>query len=454
MEARKEAWVTRRANDQLWLSRATDDGRILETVVDGEGGVVTIRHDRQKGRVLVRRGNAEPIEREVPDGTFAVTNGEWSAFGLIGERLDGAFSGEVKLLLPESGAVHEAAIIVERTAGGRQIRMRLGSVTVVAELDAANRVRRAAVPVQGLLALPEGARPPAVLGMKPDGVVEELVSVTTPESTVAGVLWSPATAGPHPLAVIVAGSGPTDRHGNNPLGEFGRAYDILAAELAGRGVACLRYDKAGVGASTLGVPASDVTIWTSVNVAEQMVAYGRGLGRFSRVTVVGHSEGGIVAMHLASRELVDAIVLLATPGRALQDVLREQLASRVPQQDLRAFDETVDAWKSGRADVTVPAALASLFRPTNIAYYKSLFGLDIHALAASVNVPATVANGTDDAQVTTEDAEQLRRSNPRFHVHLVPGMNHGLKVANEDPFCSSASEPLAPGLVQVIVGGI
>ena len=390
LEARKEAWVTRSASEQVWVSRATDDGRILETVVEGEGGVVTVRHDRHKGRVRVRRGNAEPIEREVPEGTFAIANGEWSAFGLIGERLDGTFSGKVKLLLPESGVASEAELVVERTAGGRQIRMRLGSVSVVVDLDPVNRVRRAAVPVQGLLALPEGARPPAVLGTKPDGVVEELVSVATPEFTVAGVLWSPPTAGPHPLAVIVAGSGPTDRHGNNPLGEFGRAYDILAAELAGRGVACLRYDKAGVGASTLSVPASEVTIWTSVTAAEQMVAYGRRLGRFSSVTVVGHSEGGIVAMQLASRKLVDSIVLLATPGRALQDVLREQLASRVPEHDLRTFDETVEAWKSGRADVVVPAALSGLFRATNIAYYKSLFALDLHSLAASVKVPSTI----------------------------------------------------------------
>ena len=79
----------------------------------------------------------------------------------------------------------------------------------------------------------------------------EAVTLTTPTGVLSGTLQLPAGSGAHPLVLIIAGSGPTDRNGNTVGTPSGAdAYRLLADSLAAHGIATLRYDKRGIAAST------------------------------------------------------------------------------------------------------------------------------------------------------------------------------------------------------------
>ncbi len=447
-------WITYKADQVLWRVRARDDGHVIESVLhEEEGEVLTLRHERLRRRVLVSQGDAKAVERKVPEGLFALANGDWPAFTLVGEAFPTPFSGKIRILLPENGALRDGDLTIEPTTGGKRLQMLVGPVGVIVDLDLNNHFVRAVVPSQNLAVLPALVRLPAAAGEKPSGVEELEFIVSAPNAELHGTLWSPATAESPPLAVIVAGSGPTDRNGDNPLGAFGRSYAILASELAKHQIATLRYDKRGVGASTLTMPASEVTLAHIIDDAARIVAYARSLGRFSRIVIVGHSEGGLIAMDLASQRHADAIVLLATPGRGLNIILREQIARQVDAGDLPAVEETLAAWKAGRDVPVVPRSLQRIERG-GLKGLKSMLSLDPRALAQRVNVPATVVQGTDDVQVATEDAEELALHNSSFRVRFVPGMAHSLKRPIRDPFQLSRSEPLAEGLVDIVVAAI
>ncbi len=158
-------------------------------------------------------------------------------------------------------------------------------------------------------------------------------------------------------------------------------------------------------------------------------------------------------MDVASQRHADAIVLLATPGRGLDVILREQIARHVEAHDLPAVEETLAAWKAGRDVAMVPPSLQRIERG-GLEGLKSMLSLGPRALAQRVSVPSTVVQGTDDVQVTTKDAELLALHHPSFRVRLIPGMAHSLKRSTNDPLRLSRSEPLADGLVDIVVAAM
>jgi pimeloyl-ACP methyl ester carboxylesterase len=141
----------------------------------------------------------------------------------------------------------------------------------------------------------------------------------------SGTLLKPARV-EHPLVVLlIAGSGPTDRNGNQGLTGPGELRQ-LAEALAERGVASLRYDKRGIGRSPVsGLREEDFVLNTFVEDAAAWLNWLQQRGDLGPRIVAGHSEGGLIALLLAKRANISGIVLLATPGRPLGDVLRDQL---------------------------------------------------------------------------------------------------------------------------------
>ena len=79
--------------------------------------------------------------------------------------------------------------------------------------------------------------------------VSRAVTLGEGSQALHGTLLAPAAGPRAPAVLIIAGSGPTDRDGDNPLGVKARSYRLLAEGLAAHGIASLRYDKRGVAAS-------------------------------------------------------------------------------------------------------------------------------------------------------------------------------------------------------------
>ncbi len=276
----------------------------------------------------------------------------------------------------------------------------------------------------------------------------------TATGRLAGTLTRPSPA--KAAALIVAGSGPTDRDGNGPYGR-NDALKLLAEALAARGIASLRADKRGVGASAEALTAeaelriddlaADVVAWLD-RLAEALPETPR--------LLIGHSEGALIATLAAQQHPVRGLVLIAGLGRPAVEIVRAQLrAAALEPALLNEAEVILDALDAGRSVRDVPAALQALFRPSVQPYLRSWFRLDPQAELAALGVPALVIQGDRDLQVPLSEAELLASPRDGAELVIVEGMNHVLKAVPPERDANLASYgdaalPLAPGLVEAI----
>jgi uncharacterized protein len=157
------------------------------------------------------------------------------------------------------------------------------------------------------------------------------VHITTSTGTLYGTQIIPTSNASEPVVLIIAGSGPTDRDGNNPLGGQNNSLKLLAEGLAGRGIASIRYDKRGIGESSAAGPEEvDLRFDTYVEDAALWIQQLQADSRFSSVTVIGHSEGSLIGMLATQKTGADAFVSIAGPAQTASQVLRDQLRPRLP----------------------------------------------------------------------------------------------------------------------------
>src|SRR3984893_935314 len=158
------------------------------------------------------------------------------------------------------------------------------------------------------------------------------------------VLTVPSDVERPPVALLIAGSGSTDHDGNGPQAKPA-TLKKLAEQLAERKIATLRYDKRGAGGwkPEFGKP-EDFRFKDYVDDAVSLVNYLRGSGKFGRVVVIGHSEGGLVAILAARQVQIDRLVLLVTAARRQGDLLKAQLEKRqIPPDVLDPILKAIDS---------------------------------------------------------------------------------------------------------------
>ena len=262
-----------------------------------------------------------------------------------------------------------------------------------------------------------------------------------------------------PIVLIVPGSGPTDRDGNNPMGLKTDAYRLLAEGLIDKRIASVRIDKRGMfGSSGAGEAnvfspqayVDDIHAWIDAVKAER--------ASDECVFLLGHSEGALmVSLAAKDRKDVCGLILVAGMGRKMGDVIREQLISNpanapVLDQALNAIAEL----EAGRhVDVTnMHPALLPLFNPQVQDYLIAMFAIDPVEAVAKSGRKTLIIQGDRDLQVTLADARLLDKA-PKTRLRVIPGMNHVLKAAPEDRAGNLAtyadpSLPLADDLVRRI----
>jgi pimeloyl-ACP methyl ester carboxylesterase len=281
-----------------------------------------------------------------------------------------------------------------------------------------------------------------------------------PDGPLRGTLLSTGNAD-DPVALIIPGSGPTDRDGNNPLGMRAAPYRLLAEGLAAARISSLRIDKRGMFGSAGAIPdpnavtirdyAGDVHRW--IDVLKQRTGT-------RCIWLIGHSEGGLIALATA-QEGADlcGLILIASPGRPLGEILREQLRANPANAPILAqADAAIDRLEAGeRVDTaTLHPALAQLFAPAVQGFLIDAFARDAAALAAKVAQPVLIVQGDRDLQVSTRDAERLKSAKPNAVLEIIPNANHVLKtVASDDPAANIATYsnpdlPLAEGVATTI----
>lgn len=294
----------------------------------------------------------------------------------------------------------------------------------------------------------------------PNPILQRPYDLDTGNGVLRGTLLLPQTASPPPLALLVAGSGPTDRDGNNPEGGRNAYLQRLAESLAAQGIASLRYDKRGVARSRPAAPNEEQL--SVEGYAEDLIAWSDKLAadpRFGPQVLVGHSEGALIASLAAPHSKAAGLVLIAGSGRPIDQVLREQLAVRLPSPLLAQADGILDRLRAGQLQPQVPKPLQALFRPSVQPYLISLFHYDPARALAQVRQPTLILQGTHDIQVDVADAQRLQRAKPDAELQLIGGMNHVLRIVAADPAQQLASYnnpqlPLARELVERLAGFI
>lgn len=286
---------------------------------------------------------------------------------------------------------------------------------------------------------------------------EQEVTLAVEGGVLHGTLSLPAVDGKVPVVLLHAGSGPTDRNGNSAmLPGRNDALRMLADALARNGIATLRYDKRGIGASApAGLREADLRLDHYIDDATAWLRQLRADPRFSRVLMAGHSEGALIAAVACQRAPADACISIAGAGSSLDEILRVQLKPRLPPELYQQNEHILQSLARGELVADVPAALLALYRPSVQPYLISSLKYPPRAAVAALSMPLLIVQGSTDLQVSVDDARALAAAAPKAKLVIVPGMNHVLKLvsgelAQQMPSYANPDLPLAPGLVDAV----
>jgi alpha-beta hydrolase superfamily lysophospholipase len=279
---------------------------------------------------------------------------------------------------------------------------------------------------------PEAAKPersnPEVSNPAAAGPGVSNFTLKTVSGNIYGTLVLPKGDQKVPVVLIIAGSGPTDRNGNaSSMGLNTNAYKMLADSFLQHGIASLRYDKRGIGESAAAMKSeSDLKFEDYISDAAGLIKMLRADGRFSKVIVLGHSEGSLIGMIAAGREKADAYISLAGVGERIDKPIERQLEAQSPALAAKAtilFDSLSKGYTVQQPDVT----LMSLFRPSVQPYMISWLQYDPQQEIRKLKMPVLLIQGTTDFQVSVQDAQLLAKAKPDATLELIEGMNHILK---------------------------
>jgi pimeloyl-ACP methyl ester carboxylesterase len=245
------------------------------------------------------------------------------------------------------------------------------------------------------------------------------------------VMTMPAGADRPPVALLIAGSGSTDHDGNGPQAKPA-TLKKLSEQLVARKIATLRYDKRGAPGwkPEFGKP-EDFRFKDFVDDAAALVNYLRSSGKFSRLVVIGHSEGGLVAILTARKVPLDRLVLLVTAARRQGDLVKAQLERKqIPPDILDPILKAIDNIMAGQIVDPPPKGLA--IAPSMQPSLASAFVEDPIDPLKSIDRPTLIVGGGHDLQVARLDFAALSAASPLAKTLWLPEMNHVLVDVGDD----------------------
>jgi alpha-beta hydrolase superfamily lysophospholipase len=285
---------------------------------------------------------------------------------------------------------------------------------------------------------------------------EQLLSFRTADSIVlSGTLTMPdqhIVSRKFPALLLLPGSGPTDRDGNQPPRLMTDLLKQIAAELANNGIASFRFDKRAAHSNKMQWPADSKKLpqffslqnhQADIEAAFKEMASSDNIDK-NRVAILGHSEGGVLALVSLESLSPKALVLIGTPGRSLGNLISEQISHLLDKQNTPAAVKneylTKNAEiqkfisKNGTIPSDIPQGLKALYSPAASLFLKDILTLDPTVLLKKFQGPVLILNGELDTQVSPiQDAEALYKSlktrkSSQQQILIVPSASHNLKT--------------------------
>jgi len=259
---------------------------------------------------------------------------------------------------------------------------------------------------------------------------ESALSIPTNSVTINGTLLTPISAEKRALVILIPGSGPTDRDGNN-VAMKNNSLKFLAEGLTSNNIATYRFDKSVLSYTKEDKAKVDsLTFDVFTEEAKSVIQYFKMANDYSKIIIAGHSQGSLVGI-LSSKNTCDGFISIAGAGRTIDEILLEQISKQAPFLK----DETaivLNELKKGNMIDEFNPMLNSLFnksvQPFLISWIKYNPQLEIKKL----KIPILIINGTKDIQVNITDAELLHVANSDSELVLIENMNHIFKEIKGD----------------------
>lgn len=288
-----------------------------------------------------------------------------------------------------------------------------------------------------------------------DTLEEKQVSLETENGTLYGTLTLPENANQQtPVSLIIAGSGPTDRDGNNPI-MTNNSLQMLAHRLAENGIASLRYDKRGIAESSDAmIQEKELRFEDYIKDAVEWAEKINADFELGPLTIIGHSEGSLLGIKAAQKAEVDKFVSLAGPAESGDKIIRQQLSDQ-PEAIREPSYQILDSLSQEKTIDDVNPMLYSLFRPDIQPYLISWFAYEPQKEISKLDIPVLIVQGTTDFQVSEAQGQMLANSAAEARLLIVEGMNHILKEAPAQKTINAKTynQPNLP-LVDEAVNGI
>lgn len=285
-------------------------------------------------------------------------------------------------------------------------------------------------------------------------IISEEKNITT---LIDGTLIIPETSVKLPLVIIIQGSGPIDRNGNQFM-QKNNSLRFLAEGLYTNGIASFRYDKRIVKLLRRGtLIEKDIKFGDYIADAISVIDYFKEDERFSKIIIIGHSQGSLVGM-IAAQGRADEFISLAGAGQEIDNVILDQLAIQIPglkDNARQAFDDL----RVNGVTINYSPGLASIFRPAIQQFLLEWMQYNPQVEIVKLDMPVLIINGDRDIQVEVSEAEKLKAAKPDAQYVIIPFMNHIFKKIKGDDLVNSKSyneynRPVMPELIEIISGFI
>ena len=232
------------------------------------------------------------------------------------------------------------------------------------------------------------------------------------------------------LVILIAGSGPTDRDGNQ-MGLVNNSLKLLAEALANNGIAVYSYDKRIFAQMASGkLDEASLSFDNFIDDAKAVIQHFKNQKKYNSITVAGHSEGALIGM-VAANGNADGYISIAGAGRPIDEVLLEQIEKQAPflKEEVQKNLETL---KNGTTFELKNQMLASLFRASVQPYMISWIKYNPQTEIKKLQIPTLLINGDKDIQVSVQDAQLLQQAKLNAQLHIIQNMNHVFKEIKGD----------------------
>ena len=256
------------------------------------------------------------------------------------------------------------------------------------------------------------------------------------------------------LSIIISGSGPTDRDGNN-ISLKSDYLKMLAERLFENGVSSYRYDKRGVGNSIGNIQSgNDIKFIDYINDVVSIINHFKDTKEYKRIVVIGHSEGALIGM-IASRLIADSFISIAGAGEDYLTLIQRQLSIQPPYVKSMS-DPVIEKLKNKELVDSVPQLLNSLFNKTVQKYLIDASSYDPKQEISKLDIPVLIVQGSNDIQIEIKDAQLLHNAAKKSRLEIIQGMNHVFRQAPENRLLNMQTYgnpelPIDGSLVNLIV---